>query len=62
MSNQNECIDSTPSKRPFRPVVIVHGLMTGDTSTMEHLAARIVEVSDSYYLLDTIDICLGMVY
>jgi len=47
MSNQNECIDSTPSKRPFRPVVIVHGLMTGDTSTMEHLAARIVELHPS---------------
>lgn len=34
-----------PPERRYRPVVIVHGLMTGDVSTMEHLAARIAEVS-----------------
>lgn len=31
-------------KRSYRPVIIVHGLMTGDVSTMQSLASRIVEL------------------
>lgn len=39
------------SKGPYRPVIIVHGLMTGDVSTMNHLATRITEVRLSKLLL-----------
>jgi len=45
MKNSDECNNTLGQKRPYRPVVIVHGLMTGDVSTMQHLAARIAEVS-----------------
>lgn len=34
----------TPERRLYKPVVIVHGLMSGDVSTMEHLAGRIEDV------------------
>ncbi|XP_025196811.1 lysosomal thioesterase PPT2 homolog [Melanaphis sacchari] len=44
MSESNECNNTSASKQPYRPVVIVHGLMTGDVSTMQHLAARIAEL------------------
>lgn len=47
MSEQNNCsIDVKSNKQLYRPVVIVHGLMTGDVSTMQHLADRITKVSD----------------
>jgi len=45
MKKSDECNNTSGQKRPYRPVVIVHGLMTGDVSTMQHLAARIAEVS-----------------
>jgi len=38
-------------KRSYRPIVIVHGLMTGDVTTMQRLAARIVEVSNSLFFV-----------
>lgn len=44
MKKSDECNNTSGQKRPYRPVVIVHGLMTGDVSTMQHLAARIAEL------------------
>lgn len=44
MSKLDECNKMSGQNRPYRPVVIVHGLMTGDVSTMERLAARITEL------------------
>lgn len=44
MSESNKCYNTSAPKQPYRPVVIVHGLMTGDVSTMQHLAARIAEL------------------
>ncbi|XP_060847332.1 uncharacterized protein LOC132926925 [Rhopalosiphum padi] len=44
MSESNECNNTSTPKQPYRPVIIVHGLMTGDVSTMQHLAARIAEL------------------
>jgi len=46
MMKSDEGNNTSGQKQPYRPVVIVHGLMTGDVSTMQHLAARIVEVSN----------------
>lgn len=51
MSESNECNNTSAPKQPYRPVVIVHGLMTGDVSTMQHLAARIAEVRSLIYFL-----------
>ncbi|XP_001942630.2 lysosomal thioesterase PPT2 homolog [Acyrthosiphon pisum] len=44
MEKSDECNNTSGQKPPYRPVVIVHGLMTGDVSTMQHLAARIAEL------------------
>lgn len=44
MKESNEYNNMSGQKRPYRPVVIVHGLMTGDVSTMQHLADRIAEL------------------
>jgi len=44
MSDSNECNNTSTPRQPYRPVIIVHGLMTGDVSTMQHLAARIAEL------------------
>ncbi|KAL4126870.1 hypothetical protein QTP88_011071 [Uroleucon formosanum] len=44
MMKSDEGNNTSGQKQPYRPVVIVHGLMTGDVSTMEHLAARIAEL------------------
>lgn len=42
LSKPNNC-ENMP--RRYRPVVIVHGLMTGDVSTMQHLATNITKVN-----------------
>ncbi|VVC26048.1 Palmitoyl protein thioesterase,Alpha/Beta hydrolase fold [Cinara cedri] len=42
MSNKS-CVCNNTSL-PYRPVVIVHGLMTGDVSTMQHLATNITKI------------------